>query len=152
MATLKSTQNLAARLARIVKSTEGKPRVSVGFLSAATYPDGTSVAEVAAINEFGAPSRGQPPRPFFRLMVAEKRESWPAAVAANWKATGGDVEKTLDRMGQGIKGQLQDSIQSLRDPPLAPSTIKRKGHDKPLIDTGHMLNSVDYRVDLDGDK
>lgn len=152
MATLKSTQRLADRLAKIIKSTEGLPQVKVGFLAGATYPDGTSVAEVAAINEFGAPSRGQPPRPFFRLMVAEKRGTWGDAVAANWKATNGDAEKTLDRMGQGIKAQLQDSIRTLVDPPLAPSTIARKGHDKPLIDTGHMLNSVDYQVDMDGEK
>lgn len=152
MATLKLTQKLADHLAKIIRSTKGLPRVRVGFLDGATYPDGTSVAEVATINEFGAPSRGQPPRPFFRLMIAEKRGTWGDAVALNWKATNGDAAKTLDRMGQGIKGQLQDSIRNLVDPPLAPSTIARKGFDKPLIDKGHMLNSVDYVVDLDGDK
>lgn len=147
MATLKQTNKLADKLQKLMKSTEGLPRVSVGFLSDATYPDGKSVAMVASVNEFGAPSRGQPPRPFFRIMVAEKRDTWGDAIAANYKATDGNVKQTLDRMGQGIKGQLQQSIRDLIDPPLAPSTIKAKGFDKPLIETSVMLNSVDYRVD-----
>jgi hypothetical protein len=31
-------------------------------------------------------------------------------------------------------------------PPLAASTIARKGHSKPLISTGLMVNSVSYEV------
>lgn len=142
MAKLTGGGKLAGVLKKIAKSS---PTVEVGFLSGATYPDGTSVAVVAAANEFGVPSRGQPPRPFFRNMIADKQASWPKAIEENYKRTG-DLHTTFDRMGQGIKGQLQDSIRQLTDPPLAASTVRRKGHDKPLIDTGHMLNSVDYRV------
>lgn len=147
MATLKSTQKLAEHLAKIVKSTAGLPRVKVGFLSGATYPDGTSVALVAAVQEFGSPSNNIPSRPFFRLMIAEKSHGWPDAIALNYKATDGDIPKTLDRMGQGIKGQLQDSIKTMTDPPLAPATLAKKGFATPLIDTGHMLNSVDYEIE-----
>jgi hypothetical protein len=147
VATINTASRLADKLAKIVQSTEGHPRVSVGFLRDATYPDGTSVAMVATVNEFGNPSNNQPPRPFFRLMVAEKSGEWPEAVRLNLKATDYDAHKTLDRVGQGIKGQLQDSIKTLTDPPLAPSTIKKKGFSKPLVDTGTMQNSVDYRIE-----
>lgn len=147
MATLKSTQKLAEHLAKIVKSTAGLPRVKVGFLSGASYPDGTSVALVAAVQEFGSPSNNIPSRPFFRLMIAEKSHGWPDAIALNYKATDGDIPKTMDRMGQGIKGQLQQSIRDLNDPPLAPATIARKGFAKPLIDKAVMINSVDYEVE-----
>jgi hypothetical protein len=121
--------------------------VRVGFLKGATYPDGTSVALVAAINEFGAPSRGQPPRPFFRNMIAEKQAEWPKAIAALLKANDFDAERTLDLVGQAIVGQLQESIQKLVDPPLKPSTIARKGFSKPLIDHGVMIRSVSHEVD-----
>lgn len=121
--------------------------VRVGFLKGATYPDGTSVAVVAAINEFGAPSRGQPPRPFFRRMIAEKQAEWPKAIAALLKANDFDAERTLDLVGQAIVGQLQESIQKLYDPPLKPSTIARKGFSKPLISTAAMLRSVSHEVD-----
>ncbi|WP_423786270.1 hypothetical protein [Klebsiella aerogenes] len=52
----------------------------------------------------------------------------------------------MQKVGEIIKGQLQNSIRQLTDPPLAQSTIEQKGSDKPLILTGHMLNSVDYEV------
>lgn len=123
-----------------------KLTLRVGLLEGTTYPDGTSVPLVATVNEFGAPSRGQPPRPFFRRMIAENQGTWPEAMALNLKATG-DVRTTLERMGEGIKGQLQQSIATLVDPPLAPSTVKRKGSSKPLVDSGHMLASVDWEIE-----
>lgn len=120
--------------------------VKVGFLAGGTYPDGTSIPLVAAINEYGAPSRGQPPRPFFRRMIAAKSPEWPKAAAALLKSTGGDVDKTLALMGKEIKGQLIQSINDLVSPPLAQSTIDRKGFDKPLIDEAIMINSVGVEV------
>lgn len=121
----------------------------VGFINSATYPDGTSVALVAAINEFGAPSRGQPPRPFFRNMIAEKKASWPKAIGDLLKDNNYDVAKTLDQAGLGIEGQLRQSIADFTDPPLAQSTIDAKGFDKPLVDTGLMLNSISHSVDTE---
>lgn len=47
-------------------------------------------------------------------------------------------------MGDGIRGQLQTSIRDWTTPPNSPDTIAKKGFNKPLIDTSHMLNSVDY--------
>ncbi len=137
---------LANALAKYAADVTNAASVKVGFLAGATYPDGTSVPMVAAINEFGAPSRGQPPRPFFRSMVREKSSSWGPALGAALKTNHGDAHAALELVGEGIKGQLQASIVALTSPPLAPSTIRRKGFDKPLIDTGHMLNSVGVEV------
>ena len=81
-----------------------------------------------------------------RNTVAKHKAEWGPATARNLRATDFNVDKTLERMGQGIKGQVQQSINELREPPLAPSTIKAKGFDKPLIDTGYMLDRVDYNV------
>lgn len=138
---------MGAALAKIMKGVGPEPEVRVGFLSGAMYPDtGESVALVAYANEYGDSTRGRPPRPFFRNMIAQHKGEWGAALAKNLKATGYDGKKTLERMGQGIAGQLKQSIVDLTDPPLAPSTVARKGFSKPLIDTAHMLNSVDYEV------
>lgn len=130
----------------LTKKLTGSQSLRVGFLEGATYPDGTSVPMVAAINEFGAPSRGQPPRPFFRRMIAAKSPEWPKATAILMKKTNYDVDKTLNLMGEGIKGQLVQSINDLVSPPLAQSTIDAKGFSKPLIDTSVMINSVGYEV------
>lgn len=101
---------------------------------------------IAAIQEFGAPAAGIPPRPFFREMIAVKKDSWPAAIEQNLIATGYDVERTLALVGEGIAGQLKQSIVDFDGVPLKPATIRRKGSDKQLVDTGHMLASVDYEV------
>lgn len=48
-----STQNLRRRLEGIARGLESGKTLKVGFLEGATYPDGTPVAKVAAVNEFG---------------------------------------------------------------------------------------------------
>lgn len=137
---------LAGVLAGIASNASKASSVDVGFLEGATYPDGTSVPMVAAIQEFGAPSVGIPPRPYFRGMIASKSEEWPKAVAGLLKANDFDAQKTLEQTGAAVKGQLQQSIVDFVGVPLAPATIAAKGSDKQLVDTGHMLQSVDYRV------
>lgn len=136
-----------ARMREMASMLERPAFVRVGFLENATYPSSLSVPMIAAINEFGAPSRGQPPRPFFRRMIAAKSSEWPEAIGNLLVANNYDVELTMAQVGEAISGQLRQSIVDLVDPPLAPSTIKRKGHAKPLIDTGHMLQSVSYEVE-----
>lgn len=151
MASLKGGDALRRHLENIAKRLDGKQEVRVGFLEGATYPDGTPVATVAAANEFGRPDKGQPPRPFFRQMIEENSPNWGRQIGKLLKANGGDSAAALDAMGSVIKGQLQRSINQFTSPPLAPSTIERKGFDKPLIETAHMLRSVDYEVVGNGD-
>lgn len=146
MATIKGGEKLAQKMRELAEKVAKPATLRVGFLENARYPDGTPVAMIAAINEYGAPSRGQPPRPFFRNMIHEKQGEWPEAIANLVRANDMDAEKALDLAGAAIAGQLRQSITDLTEPPLAPSTIKRKGFDKPLIDTVHMLNSVNHEV------
>lgn len=121
--------------------------VRVGFLEGATYPDGTTVAQVAAIQNFGAPEANIPPRPFFDNMIVAKSPDWAERFARVLKLSDYDSDRALSRMGDGIATQLRQSIVATNEPPLAPATIARKGFDKPLVDTGHMLASVDKEVE-----
>ena len=139
-------EKLEQRLSRIGQQLVGQPTVRIGFLEGATYPDGTSVPLVAATQEFGSPTHNIPPRPFFRTMIKQHQSEWPGQIAKLLVRTGYDAERTLGLVGELIAGELRQSIRDLTSPPLAPATVKRKGFDKPLIDTGHMLASVDYEV------
>ncbi len=143
---LEGGENLTKALGALADRIKRGGEVNVGFLEGATNTEGVSIPMYAAVNEFGAPSRGQPPRPFFRNMIAAKSAEWPKEVADALKAFDYDVPKTLDFLGQSVQGDLRQSIIDLVDPPLAPSTIKRKGFDKPLINKGDMLNAVNYEV------
>lgn len=141
---LKGSDSLMKKLQEIAEKMNAGS-VSVGFMAGATYPDGTGVPQVAFWNEFGTIS--SPPRPFFRGMISEESGSWPEKMAKLAKATKYDGEKVLGMMGEDIQGALKESINKFDSPALAESTIKGKGFSKPLIDAGHMINSITYKVE-----
>lgn len=143
---LKGGDRLLKRLAEIGKQLGSNRTIRAGFLSGSTYPDGTPTAMVAAIQNYGAPAAGIPPRPFFSNMILRNSPAWAVELAALLKRTGNDADKALALMGVNIAGQLKQSIVDTNEPPLAESTIRAKGFAKPLINTSHMINSVDSEV------
>jgi hypothetical protein len=121
-------------------------KVRVGIIEQANYDgsDGESVAQVAFWNEYG--TARTPARPFFRNTIARHKGEWTKQAAALMEANGGDVRQTLELMGEGVKGQIVETIQAFREPPNAAATVKKKGFDKPLIDTRTLWRSIDYEV------
>lgn len=160
MAEIKGGQKFAKVLARIAANASNASLVRVGFLEGATYPNGTPVAMIAAIQDFGAPSVGIPPRPFFRNMIAAKKGEWPKAIGDELVARNYNAEQTLAAVGETVAGQLRESIKNTNSPPLAESTLRKRGvagmvYDpkdtstfgaKPLIASGTMYGSVDKEV------
>lgn len=146
MATLRGGKRLEAKLAEMAQKVSNPGTLRAGFLPGATYPSGTSVAMVAAIQNFGAPSRGIPPRPFFGNVVAAGRKVWGKQLEKILIANDWDATKSLDQMGELIEGEIRNSINNGSYVPLKPATVRRKGFDKPLIDTGVMVNSVGHEV------
>jgi len=120
--------------------------VKVGFFADATYADGTPVAAVAYRNEFGDPANHQPPRPFFRNMVADVSPNVGAQVAGALRATNYDADKAGKMLGEYLRGELARSINTLQSPALSPVTVAKKGFAKPLIDTARMLDSIAYET------
>ena len=124
----------------------GVSGVKVGFFSTAKYQDGTPVAAVAAWNEFGTETI--PERPFFRNALAESERG-----VSNILAKGIDTKKMVvdeqlaGRAGAYVQGKIRDSITTLKEPPNAPETVRRKGSSDPLLDTGTLRNSVDWEVE-----
>lgn len=175
MTVIKGGDKLRAELQRIAGEVKSAERVQIGFLEGATYPDGTPVAMIAAIQNWGAPRAGIPPRPFFTDMITEKSPEWGPATAALLKENDYDAMATLSKVGEAVAGQLRESIIKTTTPPLSPITLmirkmKSEGatitraslaiaaarlasgestggvSTTPLRETGHLLNSVDYVV------
>jgi len=144
---LRGGDKLQRALEQLAQKVDRGGTLRVGFLEGATYPDGTPVASVAQYNEFGTPRI--PPRPFMRNTISEHSHEWGPALGKALQASDYDTNAALSLVGEGISRQVQDSIRDMRGPQNAPSTIAKKGFDKPLIDTGHMLNSVGYEVSDD---
>lgn len=136
-----------------VSSQLDSKQVKVGFIDGATYPDGTQVAMVAASNEYGRPENNQPPRTFFRNAISEHSEEWGDTVARGLMA-GLPVEQVLEVVGAQIQGDVQESIATLIDPPLSPTTLhirrtrkdRRTDSTKPLVDSKVMIGDVNYEV------
>ena len=60
------------------------------------------------------------------------------------------AEEVLKKTAVFMKGLVQETIKDGNFPANAPSTVKKKGSDKPLIDTGHMRQSVTTIIDRKG--
>ena len=144
MAVLSGGARLEEELAKMADLVDNPGTLRVGFLEGATYPDGTSVALVAATQNFG--SRSIPPRPFFSNMISKRSSGWAGKLANLLRLNSYDARKSLELMGLGIVGQIQEEIRVTNSPPLSPATVAAKGFDKALIDTSHMWNSVDSEV------
>ena len=120
--------------------------VQIGFMENAVYGDGTQVALVAMVQEFGSPINNIPPRPFFRTMIANESPNWSALVKSNLQRTNYDARRTLSLTGDTIAQQLKDSILNGNWAPNAPSTIARKGFDRPLFELGLLASYPRYVV------
>lgn len=136
----------------------GGHKVEAGFFETAKYDDGTPVAYIAAIQEFGYPEGKIPSRPFFRNAIKANEQKWEnAASRLILSVIEGKLskEQALDQLGQLMKGDIQEAIidgefEELKQATLdARQSRKRTAGvaSKPLIDTGHMMRSVDYVVE-----
>ncbi len=128
-----------------------KPFVDVGVLGGTHEGDGEVISNIALarIHEYGTETI--PERSFIRSTLFEQR---PAIIELikilkhdiyTGKTT---VEKALGEIGLQvqtlIRGKINDGDSTWE--PLKPSTIARKGSDKPLIDTGQLLKSIVFKV------
>jgi hypothetical protein len=130
--------------------------VQVGFQGDARYPgNGPRVVEVAFWNEFGTDTT--PERSFIRAPIKANKgkiNEWRAEILKNVASGRFTVAKGLDALGYRIAELISNRIKSNTPPPNAPSVTARKIREgkvpKTLIDTGLMLDSLNYQVVLNG--
>lgn len=125
------------------KYSEMNASVRVGVLENATYPDGTPVAMVAFWNEYG--TKTSPVRAFFRTTVSDQKKNWVLSVQ-NLMKMHDDPKKVMGLIGEHMRGQIVQSINTWTDPPNAPYTVAMKGFNKPLVEHGIMMRSISYEV------
>lgn len=119
--------------------------IQIGFQG--QYDDGTTVAEVAAWNEYG--TENAPARPFMRQTVTDKKDEiaqFQADAVAQGLKQHRNAAKTMNQIGVFMKAKVQEEIVDGKFEPNAPSTIKKKGSSRPLIDTSRMRQNVNYTV------
>lgn len=125
--------------------------VRVGFQRGkATEEDGTDICDIAAWNELG--TEDIPSRPFIRDSVDNNEAEIEAFLQRMQRRiiNGQSAEKTLKQIGVFQKGLIQREITKGNFAKNSEVTIKRKGSDTPLIDTGRLRQSVNFVIEKKG--
>lgn len=145
-----------------------KKEMDWGFFEDAVYPQdhnnkaaaGKQVAQVAFWNENG--SLLAPPRPFFTASISRivaipgSNQPWKCAkqvadviTTTMWN---GRNRQAIQALGKTLQEDLQDKIVSYgmdagdENPKNSPRWAAKKGHDQPLVESGIMFDSVEYRM------
>lgn len=149
----------AALRDRIEKAKTAQSKVvRIGVVEHQHYDDGTPVAYVAAIHEYGSPSNNIPARPFFRPTISEKQNEWKQDVVNGLIANQNAID-VLELVGMKASADVKNTISEIMSPPLSVATKKARNNRaykqskrpkaisiKPLIDTGLMQKSISYVV------
>lgn len=125
--------------------------IEVGVLAGHFYPNGASLAEVTITQEFGDPSKKIPARPFMSPALRDAHKAM-AREAIKQLNEGQEPEYVADILGAYLVGAMRKKIRDLHTPVLRPLTIANRlarGNTsiKPLIDSGYMQASLNWRVD-----
>jgi phage gpG-like protein len=143
------------RLAALVNA-KAAPALQ-GGLKGAEKESGSdlTVAEIAAILHFGTKDQAKvgaiPPRPFLNQTMDEHREEFTKLGARLFAATllrneGMTLNRALGILGAKVAAEVKKTITAGMKPGNAVRTIRAKGQDKPLIDTGRLLNAITWAV------
>lgn len=116
---------------------------------------GEEVRIRAIVNEFGTTKAGKnrniviPERSFIRSTfnknykkISKKFSKIPKLIRSGRF----DVMRELKLIGLYQKNQVKKTIINFKDPANALSTIKNKGFDNPLIETGQLLKSISFKI------
>src|ERR1035441_5755628 len=103
--------------------------VKVGIPAGKKYPNGTSIAYVGTIDEFGAPEVGIPQRSWLRSTRNAKRAAWTKDLAEGAQAVAQrriSLLGMLDAVGAAAAGDVVQTIAARIPPPLKPTTVEAR--------------------------
>ena len=129
----------------VMTAQAGRSEILVGWGPEARYEDGTPVAMAAAANEWGTERIPERPfiRPAIRSLKGDLRAVLPGLI--NTRKMTLSAEGAL-QAGKVVRDALRREIDTLRNPPNRPSTIKGKEGGKPLVDKGKMRMTISIRL------
>lgn len=129
----------------------GARDVKVGFPEkTGSRGDELNNPTLAYIHEYGAPEAGIPERPFLVVGVESALPAVTKIMRDGAKAalTGRNTaNQTLNTVGLVAQGAVQKKIVDGPFVPNTPETIRRKGSDRPLIDTGALRQAASYVIE-----
>ncbi len=108
-----------------------KHAAHVGWVDGAQYDNGTPVAYIASIQEWGAPSAGIPPRPFIRPACDKNRKDWIRIASLKFRDVlmgKDDAANAYTAIGATASSDIQVQISNTFSPALSPVTIAARAY------------------------
>ena len=134
-------------------------QAEAGWFSSSVYPDGTPVAYVATIHEFGYPEGNIPARPFVRVAQEEFGKGWGVLMGkgANQVMKGKITAQAMyDALGVQAAGDIRATLARGNFEKLADATIEARARKRkvtvdavnkdPLHDTGYMQATLNNQT------
>lgn len=114
--------------------------------------DAANLVEIAVTNEFGSDDGRIPARPWLRTSFDRYRKDWQelAKRAPVDLLAGRNPDNSIRLLGVKMAGDVKDTLEVGPWTPNAPMTIREKGSDQPLVDTGRLLQSQRAVVEIPG--
>lgn len=135
---------------REIRQRLAKQDVFVGLpQGSGQYEDGTPIAVIGAVQEFGSADGNIPERSFLRVPLRANQELFAKIFREMLpKVVNGELDmfQMLSMVGQRAAATSQEAISAGIMPPNAPSTVRQKGSSTPLVDTGFLRQSITYVV------
>lgn len=155
-----SNTHLDDRVFRELRAKIGKlaeeAHVRVGVLAEDKHgEEGVSMVELAAIHEFGSPSRNIPERSFIRSTFHSRREDLQRILVRLARAIVGDRMEPREALGilglwaaTAVKKQITGRlvVPRLEETDAGRRTIRRKGSDVTLVDTALLVNAITWQI------
>lgn len=101
------------------------------------------------LGKTGAHTGSIPARPFLRPGVENVAPALVLLAEVQIpKVLSGEftMHQILQQIGQMAEDGVRTQIDNVKEPPNAKSTIRKKGSDKPLIEDGHLRQSIRYVI------
>ena len=109
--------------------------------------NGASYVDIATWNEYGT---GRiPSRPFIRISADTNKAAWAklAQQCVNGVIDGDSPRDAAQVVGLRMVEDIRKVFGSSELKANAPSTVKKKGRNEPLVDSGEMRRRVNFRVE-----
>jgi hypothetical protein len=155
MATVKRTPGPARAAFDTAMRDLAQLEAAAGWFSSSKYEDGTPVAYIATIQEFGSPQQGIDSRSFQRATLSAKQDEYGQLIGKGARAVMAgklSARKMLDAFGLQVAGDIRKTIADGNFKALADSTLRararRRGvavesvNSDPLRDSNVMVNTL----------
>ena len=112
-------------------------------------PLAINMASLALIHERGSAANNIPARPFMKQTRQRAEGRFARLLRRLYKqVVDGKVRpfEGLSKLGMAYEGEMKNTFTTGSFTPNKPATIKRKGSSRPLIDTGHLRQSITSKV------